>query len=63
MTANPSATSRGTVAKIIASRGFFEPEKAQISLDGADQLYKELRINNTLSDEDGKKVRLKRGPP
>ena len=61
MTENPSTTLHGTVEKIITSRVSSEPEKAQISIDGADDLYKELRIENTLSDEDGNEVRLKRG--
>jgi hypothetical protein len=50
----------GLVEKIITSRVSSEPEKAQISVDGADDLYKELRIENTLTDEGGNEVRLKR---
>jgi len=61
MTENPSTTLHGTVEKIITSRVSSEPEKAQISVDGADDLYKELRIENTLTDEGGNEVRLKRG--
>jgi hypothetical protein len=61
MTENPSATLHGTVEKIIPSRVSSEPERAQISIDGADDLYKELRIENTLTDEGGNEVRLKRG--
>ena len=61
MTENPSTTLHGTVEKIITSRVSSEPEKAQISIDGADELYKELRIENTLTDEGGNEVRLKRG--
>jgi hypothetical protein len=61
MTENPSATLHGTVEKIIPSRVTSEPERAQISIDGADDLYKELRIENTLTDEGGNEVRLKRG--
>jgi hypothetical protein len=37
------------------------PEKAQIAVHGADHLYRELRIENTLTDENGDKVRLKPG--
>ena len=37
------------------------PEKAQIAVEGADHLYRELRIENTLTDENGEKVRLKPG--
>jgi uncharacterized protein YfaS (alpha-2-macroglobulin family) len=61
MTENPSTTLHGTVEKIIASRVSSEAEKAQISVDGADDLYKQLRIENTLTDEGGNEVRLKRG--
>ena len=61
MTENSSTTLRGTVEKIITSRISTEPEKALISIEGADQLYKELRIENTLADERGKEVHLKQG--
>ncbi len=61
MTEDAKTTLHGTVAKLITSRVSTEPEKAQISVDGADDLYKELRIENTLRDERGNEVRLKRG--
>jgi hypothetical protein len=38
-----------------------EPEKAQIAVEGADHLYRELRVPNNLVDEDGNKVKLKEG--
>lgn len=38
-----------------------EPEKAQIAIEGADQLYRELRVPNKLTDEDGNTVKLKPG--
>ena len=38
-----------------------EPEKAQIAVEGADHLYRELRVPNRLTDEQGKKVKLKKG--
>jgi hypothetical protein len=38
-----------------------EPEKAQISVEGADHLYRELRVPNELTDEDGHQVKLKPG--
>jgi hypothetical protein len=38
-----------------------EPEKAQIAVEGADHLYREIRVPNTLVDGDGKKVKLKPG--
>jgi hypothetical protein len=41
--------------------GSGEPEKAQIAVEGADHLYRELRVPNKLVDEDGNKVKLKQG--
>jgi len=38
-----------------------EPEKAQISVEGADHLYKEIRVPNQLVDDDGQTVKLKPG--
>jgi hypothetical protein len=61
MSDKPSATMPATVEKIIKSPSPSVPEKAQIAVEGADHLYRELRIENTLIDENGKKVRLKRG--
>jgi len=61
MTENPSTTLHGTVEKIITSRVSSEPEKAQIAVETADPLYRELRIENTLTDEKGRKVGLKPG--
>jgi protein involved in polysaccharide export with SLBB domain len=49
------------VDKIIKPTYPGEPEKAQISVEGADHLYKEIRIENTLTDENGEAVRLKPG--
>jgi hypothetical protein len=61
MSENPSTTLPATVEKIITSPSPREPEKAQISVEGADHLYRELRIENTLIDEEGREVRLKPG--
>jgi hypothetical protein len=57
----PSVTLPGTVEKIIPSPDPREPEKAQINIEDADHLYKEVRIENSLTDEKGKKVKLKEG--
>ncbi len=38
-----------------------EPEKAQISVEGADHLYREIRVPNKLVDDQGKEVKLKPG--
>jgi hypothetical protein len=58
---NPKTTRPGTVEKIITSPIPSEPEKAEIAVEGADHLYREIRIENTLQDEHGKKVKLKVG--
>jgi hypothetical protein len=58
---NPTTTLPATVEKIIKPVVPDEPEKAQISIEGADDLYKEIRIENTLTDENGKEVGLKQG--
>jgi hypothetical protein len=57
----PNVTLPGKVEKIIEPPSPKEPEKAEISIDRADDLYKEIRIENTLSDENGNEVRLKKG--
>jgi hypothetical protein len=54
----PSTALRETVEKIVPSS---EPEKAQIAIEGAEPLYKELRIENALTDASGNEVQLKRG--
>lgn len=38
-----------------------EPEKAQISVEGADHLYREIRVPNRLIDDNGQNVKLKPG--
>jgi hypothetical protein len=55
------STTIGTVDKIIPSPGPSQPEKAQISVGAADHGYRDLRIENTLTDEHGDDVRLKKG--
>jgi hypothetical protein len=57
----PSITIPGSVNKIIPSSGASQPEKAQISVDGADQRYRYFRFDNLLTGEDGEDVRLKKG--
>ena len=61
MAEKASTTLPGTVEQIIRSPFPSEPEKAEIAVEGADDLYKEIRIENTLVDEEGNEVRLKRG--
>lgn len=55
-TQKPSVTLSGNVEKIIKSP---EKEKVQIAIKEADPLYREIRIENSLEDGNGKKVRLK----
>jgi len=60
-TEKPSVTLPGTVKQIIEAPHPMMREKAEIAIHGADELYKEIRIDNTLTDEHGDKVRLKEG--
>lgn len=53
----------GVVEKIIPPPHPTMPEKAQISIDGCDHLYQEIRIDNTLETENGQKVKLKEEAP
>jgi hypothetical protein len=57
----PSTTMPGTVKKIIPSPRTNLPEKAQIAVAGAPLPYRDIRIENTLTDEHGNDVRLKKG--
>jgi hypothetical protein len=57
----PSVTMAGTVDKIILSSRPSLPEKAQIAVDGADRPHRNLRFENTLTDEHGDDVKLKKG--
>ena len=57
-----STTLPGKVEKVITphpSSG--ETEKAQITVEGADHLYREIRVPNRLTDRNGRKVKLKKG--
>ena len=51
----------GTVEKVVKSRIPGISEKAEIAVEGADHLYKEIRIENTLTNESGQEVHLKPG--
>jgi hypothetical protein len=57
----PSTTLPGTVNRIIPSPFPSESEKAQIGIDAAGHEYRDFRIENTLTDEHGDDVRLKKG--
>jgi len=56
-----TVTLPGVVEKIITPIVPHEPEKAQIAVEGADHLYREIRVENRLKDEDGNEVALKPG--
>jgi hypothetical protein len=56
-----TVTLPGTVEKIIPSLDPSEPEKVEIAIEGAEQLYREIRVDNTLHDEAGNAVSLKKG--
>ena len=52
---------RGTVEKVIKPLTPREPEKAEISIAEGDDLYREIRVDNVMTDEKGEKARLKPG--
>lgn len=60
MKSKPRTKKPGTVTKLIKQTPA-EPEKAQIELHEGEELYREIRIENTLEDGTGKKVKLKPG--
>jgi len=59
----PSTTLPGTVEKIIKPPHPSMPEKAQIAVEGTEDLYREIRIENVLKDENEQEVALKEGAP
>jgi hypothetical protein len=61
MPEKPSVTLPGTVEKIIKPSQPDQPEKAQIAIEGADDLYREIRIENSLTAGNGDQVRLEKG--
>jgi len=56
-----AVTLSGTVEKIIKPISPAVPEKAQIAVHGAEDLYREIRVENTLQDDAGQPVKLKVG--
>ena len=57
-----STTLPGKVEKVINPHPKSgEPEKAQIAVEGADHLYREIRVPNRLVDGNGHSVKLKEG--
>ena len=62
MSTKPNTAMPAVVEKIIKPAPFSgEPEKAQIAVQGADHYYREIRIENSLTDDEGRKVGLKPG--
>jgi hypothetical protein len=61
MSEKPSVTLPGTVEKVIKPFHPSLPEQAQISVEGADDLYKEIRVENKLTAENGEPVKLVEG--
>ena len=59
----PSTTLPGTVQKIIKPLHRKAPEQAEITVDKAEELYREIRVENTLVNEKGEEVGLKPGAP
>jgi len=51
----------GEIQKIIKFPHPGLPGKAEISVEGANHLYREIRIENTLEDENSRTVKLKEG--
>ena len=56
-----AVTLAGTVDKVIPPMIPNEPEKVQISVEAAEALYREIRVDNTLHDKEGNVVELKVG--
>jgi len=52
---------RGKVQKLVKPIDPRETEKAEITIEEAEELYREIRVENVLTDENGEKVRLKPG--
>jgi hypothetical protein len=63
MRKKPSVTLPGTVEKIIPPSSPLEAETVQIRVESADELYREVRIENTLIDETGQRDSLTLGSP
>lgn len=51
----------GTVEKIIPAIGDRIPEKVEIKIEGADDLFSEVRIENKVTDDEGNQAKLKKG--
>ena len=54
------AIKQAIVTKVIPAQ-YSEPEKAEVHIRDADPLYSELRVENSVTDENGHKAKLKQG--
>jgi hypothetical protein len=52
---------RGSVQRVIKPVVPGEPEKAQIGIEEGDDLYREILIENVVTDDKGNKAHLKSG--
>jgi hypothetical protein len=52
---------RSTVKKVIKPIVPTDPEKVEIEVHGAEDLYREIRIENVVTDERGEEKKLKPG--
>ena len=56
-----SVTMTGTVEKIIKPLHPSLPEKAQIGIEGGDDLYREIRVDSVVTNALGEEFELKKG--
>ncbi len=54
-------TMHGTVKKVFKAPNPTDAERASIIIEEADDLYREIRIENTLTTKNGGQVKLKEG--
>jgi hypothetical protein len=60
-TEKPAITLPGTVEKIIPTSNLPKLKRQRSQWEGADHLYRDIRVDNELQDENGKTVSLKPG--
>jgi hypothetical protein len=61
MTDRTAITLLGTVEKVIPAIGANRAERAQITVAGAEELYREIRVENTFLNSAGSPVSLRPG--
>jgi hypothetical protein len=52
---------RGSVQKVIKPRIPGQTEKAQIEIHEGEDLYREIRVENVLTDDEGNRAQLRQG--